>query len=228
MKQPAKLVLVGLALLSGGLAILVPYAWSRYDLRMAERAVHDQDLEAARDHFKRSLAKWPRNSHVVFLAARTVRRLDNCAEAERLLTDHERRQGETDEGRLEWLLLGVQQGDFDGHVQYLQSLVDAKHLDTPLIQEALAKGFMSVSRWSSMLPHLNGLLQREPTNARALLLRGKRWEAIHDPERALEDYECVVDLVPTCREGRLRLAQALQQLGRVREAVAHYELLRQR
>src|SRR5216683_529872 len=159
MKQPAKLVLVGLALLSGGLAILVPYARSRYDLRTAERAVHDQDLEAAGDHFKRSLAKWPGNSRVLFLAAQTARRLDNCAEAERLLTNYEQRHEETDEGRLEWLLLGVQQGDFDGHVQYLQSLLDANQPAAPLIQEALAKGFMSVSRWSSMLPYLNGLLK---------------------------------------------------------------------
>jgi tetratricopeptide (TPR) repeat protein len=227
MRRRAKLVVGALALLGVGLGILVPYAWSRYQLQAAEQSLHRHDLDTAQAYLERSLAKWSGNVRALFLAAQTARRLDDCGQAERRLTEYERRQGVTDESRLEWLLLGVQQGDLGGQVRYLQSLVDAEHPAAPLILEALAKGFLNVSRWSDMFPCLRLLLEREPTNAPALVLRGKRWDGLHYPEQALEDYERAVELVPACSGGRLRLAETLQRLGRVREAVAHFQCLRQ-
>jgi tetratricopeptide (TPR) repeat protein len=164
---------------------------------------------------------------MLFLAAQTARRLDDCARAERLLTDYERRQGVTEESKLEWLLLGLQQGDLAGQVRYLQSLVDAEHPAAPLILEALAKGFLNVSRGSEMLICVNRLLKSEPANAPALILRGQGWEGLHQPERALEDFERAVELMPSSREGRLHLAEALERVGRVREALANWEILRQ-
>src|SRR5262249_49165306 len=86
---------------------------------------------------------------------------------------------------------------------------------------------VNVARWSRMLTCLDLLLKREPTNSPALILRGKGWESGHSLERAVQDYGHAVELDPASHEGRLRLAETLQRLGRVREAVAHYELLRQ-
>jgi tetratricopeptide (TPR) repeat protein len=157
----------------------------------------------------------------------TARRLDNCAEAEARLLEYERRRGTTEEARLEWLLLGVQQGDLGGHVRELQSRVDAEHPASSLILEALAKGFMNVSRGSDMLTCLNRLLEREPQNRLALTLRGKAWDELHNPERALKDYQRAVDLDPASCEARLGLANTFQHLGHIREAIAHYEILRQ-
>ncbi|HLJ93551.1 MAG TPA: tetratricopeptide repeat protein [Gemmataceae bacterium] len=227
MKQRIGLALGCLVLLSVGTALLVPYAWSRSCLAIAEQALRRQDLESARQYLQRCLQIWPSSPRAHFLATQTARRLDSCAEAEHYLVDYERRYGETEESRLEWLLLGVQQGDLAGELSYLQSLVDAKHSSTPLILEAMAKGYLRVARWASMLVCLNGLLQSEPTNPRALLLRGKRSEGIHDLERAARDFEHVLELVPDCSEARLRLAETLHQQGRVREAVAHFEMLHQ-
>ena len=156
---------------------------------------------------------------------KTARRLDDCALAERLLTDYERRRGTTEEGKLEWLLLGLQQGDLAGQVRYLQSLVDAEHPAAPLILEALAKGFLNVSRGPDMLVCLNRLLKSQPINAPAPILRGKGWEGLHQTERAVDDYQRAVTLNPESREGRLRLAEALDHAGRVREATAHFECL---
>jgi tetratricopeptide (TPR) repeat protein len=144
------------------------------------------------------------------------------------LGEYEQRRGVTAEGRLEWLLLGVQQGDLGGQDSHLESLVHANDPATPLILEALAKGFMNVARWNRMISCLDMLLKRQPGNVPALILRGKGWEGLHNSERALEDYERAVDLDPESREGRLRLADTLQRLGQVRVALAHYELLRQR
>src|SRR5207248_3243068 len=173
--------------------------------RIAQGALRKYDLEAALRHLERSLDTWPRNTRALLLAAQTSRRLDNCADAERRLVEYERRRGVTAEGYLEWLLLGVQQGDFDGQIRYLESLVDAEHPAAPLILEALAKGSMSVSRSNAMLSYLSRLLDREPDNAMALLLRGKRWQSLHDPEGALGDYVRVLEFVPTSTVGWLRI-----------------------
>jgi tetratricopeptide (TPR) repeat protein len=227
MSGHAKRLLGGLALLGFAVGILAPYAWSRYHLRAAERALQQYDLIAARAHLRQSLAWLPGNARILFLQAQTARRLDDCAKAEKLLLDYQHRQGITEEGRLEWLLLGVQQGDLGGHVRELQSLVDAEHPAASLILEALAKGFMNVARGPEMLTCLNRLLQCEPLNTPALTLRGKGWEELHNPERAVQDYQRAVDVDPECYAARLGLANTLQQLGRVREASAHYEILRQ-
>jgi tetratricopeptide (TPR) repeat protein len=224
-------MLLGAVLFSGyALATLVLYIWSRYDLRNAQQAIQRYDLRAARTLLEASLSKSPLNARSLVLLAQTARRLDDYAEAERRLTDYERRFGPTPgakpDAQLEWLLLGVQQGDLGGHVGYLQGLVDAEHPASSLILEALAKGFLNVARGSDMLVCLNLLLKREPTNAQALLLRAKGWEGLHQPERALEDFERAVQLLPTSPEGHLGLAESLARQGRNREAMAHYEAVR--
>jgi tetratricopeptide (TPR) repeat protein len=226
MSGHAKRVLGGLALLGVALGILAPYAWSRYHLRAAEQALQRYDLRAAREQLRESLGWLPGNARILFLQAQTARRLDDCAEAEKRLLDYQHHRGTTEESRLEWVLLGVQQGDLGGHVRELQSVVDAEHPAAPLILEALAKGFLNVSRGSEMLICLNRLLEREPRNTPAWRLRGMAWEKLHNPERALQDYERVVELDPASDEGRLGLADTLQRLGRVREAIAQYEILR--
>jgi tetratricopeptide (TPR) repeat protein len=227
MRRGARLVLAGFVLFGVGLGLLAPYAWSQYQLQAAERALQRYDLDAARDHLQRCLWNWPGNSRCLFLAAQTARRLDDYAQAERLLTDYERCRGVTEEGKLEWLLLGLQQGDLAGQVRYLQGLVDAEHPAAPLILEALAKGFLNVSRGPDMLVCVNRLLKTEPTNVPALILRGEGWEGLHQTERAVEDYQRAVTLNPMSSEGRLHLAEAFDRAGRVREATAHFEFLRQ-
>ena len=227
MSGHAKRVLGGLALLGLALGVLALYIWSRYHLRAAEQALQSYHLRAARERLRQSLGWLPGNARILLLQAQTARRLDACAEAENRLLDYQRRQGTTEESRLEWLLLGVQQGDLGGHVRELQSLVDAEHPAASLILEALAKGFRNVSRGSEMLICLNRLLEREPRNTLALTLRGKGWEELRNPERALQDYERAVELDSASYPARLGLADTLQRLGRIREAIAHYEILRE-
>jgi tetratricopeptide (TPR) repeat protein len=228
MRRRATWAIGPILLLGVGVGILSPYACSRYHLRAAEQALHRYDLRAAHEHLEQSLASWPGNSRAICGAAQTARRLDDCALAERYLTDYEQRFGSTDEVRLEWLLLGAQQGDLAGQDSHLESLVLAHHPARPLILEALAKGYMNVARWNRMFSCLDMLLEREPTNTLALVLHGRGWEGLHNPERALEDYHRAVELDATYDEARLRLAETLQRLGRVREATAHYELVRHR
>src|SRR5438270_8142518 len=97
MTQRARLVLGGLILLSVGLSVLAPYALSCYRLNAAEEAIQRYDLEAARDQLALSWSGLSGNGRILLLRAQTARRLDDCALAERLLTDYERRHGATEE-----------------------------------------------------------------------------------------------------------------------------------
>ena len=87
MRQRRRMVLGALVLLGLGLALLAPYAWSRYDLRAAEQALKRHDLRAARAYLEQSLRKWPTNARTLLLMAQTARRLDDGADAERRLTE---------------------------------------------------------------------------------------------------------------------------------------------
>src|SRR5947199_372665 len=71
---------------------------------------------------------------------RPVRQADAYAEAERYLTDWERLSGSTEASKLEWMLLGAQQGDFAGQEDHLQLLVKENHPDSTAILLALARG----------------------------------------------------------------------------------------
>ena len=55
MRRRILVVLGGLLLLGLGLAVVIPYAQSRWQLRAAEQALQAQDLEAAQAHLQRSL-----------------------------------------------------------------------------------------------------------------------------------------------------------------------------
>lgn len=221
------LVLAGLALV--GLAGSFPalYVRSRQHFRAAEQALQRNELRLARHHFGRSLSLWARNARASLRAAQAARRQDAHAEAERLLTECERRHGATPATELEWLLLGVQQGDYAGHETFLQSAADQEHPDALLILEALAKGYMNTYRWSSMVGSLDRMLERQPGHLPALVLRGKGWEGLRRLDNARKDYERALALSPEAGEARLGLAEILTRLGYIRDALHHYEVLRQ-
>src|SRR5262249_3715764 len=88
-----------LAALGVGLAGRIWYARA---LPAAERARHQDDLP-----------RWP-HDEALLLAARVARLSDACADAERFITAFEETFGQTAASRLEWALLGAQQGDLAG------------------------------------------------------------------------------------------------------------------
>jgi tetratricopeptide (TPR) repeat protein len=223
----AGLLLGGLALLALATALGL-YFWSQLHLGAAEQALQGHDLATARRHLERSRKVWPWNERAQFLAARTARRLDDCATAERLLTAYEQSHGSDAETRLEWQLLGVQQGDLADSERELRLRVRDNSPDANLILEALTKGYLNTFQWSDAMACLDLLLERQPAHAPALVLRARALDALRWPERALEAYRKAVDLTPESVVARLGLADALNRLGHAREAIYHYEILRQR
>jgi Tfp pilus assembly protein PilF len=213
-------------LLALGLGFGGRYAWSQYQLGLAERSLKRYDLAGARRHLERSLG-YGRDPRAQFLAAQTARRLDACGDAERLLAEYELANGATEASKLEWVLLGVQQGDFAGHERPLMALVNQDRPDGPLILEALAKGYMNSLRWDQSVKCSSELLDREPGSVPALVLRGKGLDGMRHTEAALEDFQRAVDAAPDSAGARLSLAAVLYRIGHSREATYHYEVLHQ-
>src|SRR5262249_37829584 len=91
------------------------------ELAAAEKALRQDDPAAARVHLDLCLAHSPNLPKALLLAATAARRSGACADAERFLTAFEEATGPTPASRLEWALLGAQQGDFAGEEERLLS-----------------------------------------------------------------------------------------------------------
>ncbi len=213
------LALAGLA--AGGFFFL----WPALEIGAAEDALRRNDPAAARARLDRYLARHPNDAHALFLAAQAARRSDACADAERLLTAFEERAGPTDDGKREWNLLGVQQGDFAGQEERLRADAGRSTPDAAATLEALAKGYDVAYRWPEALAVLDRLLTLSPDHPVALTLRGTIRDRLRRPDDAETDLRRAVELVPDARDARLALAGLLARGGHTREAVRNYELV---
>lgn len=209
-----------------GLALWTASVSPTAELAAAEEALGRHDAHAARAHLDRLLAQRPHDPQARFLAAQAARRSDACADAERLLTDYEQQFGQTDASRLEWALLGVQQGDFGGEEAGLQAAVIRHHPNTPAIMEALAKGYHVAYRWPEALMTLDWLIKHDPGHLPALLLRGTILDRLRETDAAEDDFRRAVERARESAAAHGVLAGLLNRRGYTREAIYHYELAR--
>jgi tetratricopeptide (TPR) repeat protein len=209
------------ALLALGIAGRIWYARA---LPAAQRALHRHDLPAARTSLDRYLARWPRDE-ALLLAARVARLSDACADAEQLIAAFEEAFGPTDASRLEWALLGTQQGDYHAVEGRLRSFVASYHPDSSAILEALARGYLVAYQFPQALETLGRLIDRSPGHVRALLMRGTALERLRRMEAADEDCRRVAELAPQSAEVRRALGDLLNRLGHTEEAIAQYEVV---
>jgi tetratricopeptide (TPR) repeat protein len=202
--------------------------WAAQHLRRAQQALERLDFDQALEHLTLYLKVHPDDAEAMLLAGRTARRRGTPDEAGRYLYACERLQGVTQASALERALLDAQHGDLSGAEASLRSLVRGGGPDVPLILEALGQGYLRAFRLDDALPCLEELLRRRPDHHLALLWRGWVWKMRDQYEVAARDFQRAVDLRPQADQARLHLADALDRLGRIREAVAHYEYLRRR
>jgi tetratricopeptide (TPR) repeat protein len=224
--QRRRLALGTFALLAlAGLGVGVA-AWvvsPALELRAAETDLREENAPAALARLHRYLARWPDDPRALFLAAQAARRCDACSEAERLLTAFEMKSGPTNASRLEWVLLGAQQGDFAGEEDNLWSAVERNHREGPAILFALAKGYHVSYHRKGAMAALNRLLDRNPSHVLALLLRGTVLDSLRQLDGAEQDFRRAVDLAPESAKAHVALASLLNRRGHIREAICHYE-----
>ncbi|HEV3444981.1 MAG TPA: tetratricopeptide repeat protein [Gemmataceae bacterium] len=204
------------------------YLVGLHHFRAAQDAWDRQALEEAQAELEQCLRVWPWSYRGHLLAARTARRLHAGETALQCLAACERLEGSTNAVALESVLLEVQQGRMRRTEDMLHKLLADKSPEAPLILEALAEGYVKTFQSQKALEAVTELLQRQPANHAALSLRGTVYGFLRKDEDALHDFERAVELRPSADEFRSHLAFALLKLGRIREARAQYEWLRQR
>ncbi len=217
------LALLGLA--GVGLYLAGWNLWVYHHFHAAQRALAQGNLALARPHLVVCLAAWPSSAQVHSLAAQAARRGGAYDDAEQHLRECARLQGRTETVELEWALLRAQRGDLAPVEGYLLDCVRQDQEETPLILEALTKGYAQTYHLPRALQCVEQWLQRQPDNVQALFWRGLIRDRLYHFDLAMEDFRQVVDLDPEQDEARLHLAEGLIDAGQAQEALEHFQRL---
>jgi len=218
-------ILIGLV--AAGVVVALPYFRAWHHLRAARLSLDNHHNPQAIRHIRACLQFWPEDADVLLMAARAARRAQAYAEAERCLQKYQQARGFADAAALEQLLLSAER-----RVEQVASTcrrkVEEEDPDTPLILEALARGYLRRYRLREAHSCLDRWLKAQPDNPQALcMLGGLYLDYEHARYAALERYSRAVEVDDDHEEARLGLAITLLQLREFAEAAAHLERLLQ-
>jgi tetratricopeptide (TPR) repeat protein len=223
----AILSLVALIALAAGL--VVAHLWAGYHYRAAQRAFERYRLPEAREHLEHCLQVWPSKFEIHLLAARTARRLGDLEAAELHLGRCQEIRGvSAPEVELEQILIRAERGGMDTVMPYLRSLVEDEHPDTPLILEAMSRGYMRAFRYGDAYALVSLWQDRWPDDIEANLFLGYINEQIGSQEQAVASFRRVLELDSDLDEARLRLADLLINRAAAAEAEEHLEYVARR
>jgi tetratricopeptide (TPR) repeat protein len=187
--------------------------WAWHHFREASRLVERQQYAKAYEHYAESLKVWRWSASSHFHAARTARRGNLYLEAEQHLVESGRLQDSRSSTplplALERLLLQAQSGGIMEVEDVLWQFLKKDTPETPYILEAMARGYLRMLRQGNALRCVQLLLDREPDNVEALVIRGRIREDGGEPEEAIKDYGRALELNPERDEARLGLARVL-------------------
>jgi len=224
--------LAGLLLLAAiglGAGIAGLQVWARYHYQSAQRALERHQLKEARAHLESCLQVWPSSFDVHLLAAQTARRLDDYESAERHLARcQELRGGLPEEVVLEQSLIRAQRGGMDSVMPYLRSLMEQNHPSTPLIVDAMVRGYLRAYRFGEAGTLLTLWQKLRPDDVLAYLLMGYVREQIGPEDEAVRNYERVLELEPDSDDARLRVVDLLLDRSLPAQALEHAQHLAQR
>jgi tetratricopeptide (TPR) repeat protein len=212
------------ALLVLGLA--APQAWAWGNLLSARAAMAKYHPEQARRSLTACASVWGGRASVRLLASRAARQDgDLDAAAAELRACQRAAGGATDATAFEWALLEAAKGNVREVEEYLHKRATQSPDDGPLVWEALAEGYLRVYRTLDAMACVNHWLKRDPDNVRALELRAMTFVTGKGVVKGVEDYRRVLELDPSRRQTRSRLAAALVALGAYDEAATHLEVI---
>jgi tetratricopeptide (TPR) repeat protein len=218
-----------LALLIGAIlsAAAAPFFWAGYHAYAAKQAWNRYHSAEALEHFHACFHIWPwsRSSRLHLLAAQAARRQGDFDEARRLLDECQNTlHDDSPEAVVEWALLRAAMGDLDATASELRNAARQDLKLLPLVLEALAEGYLIMSRILDALRTTDAWLELEPNNPQAWFVRGKIHRQVGAVQAIAADYQRVLELDPQRTEARWWLAQALIAIGRYNEAYRELEI----
>ena len=221
-------VVVVLGLAAVGLKWVSPNLRFWYHLRAGRSELARYHNPQAIRHLQECLDFRSHDPGTLLLAARAARRARSYPECEQLLAKYQEARGLDEAVSLEQFLLAAERG-VDRAAQQCWSRVEKRDPDTPLILEALARGYLRQYRLGQAHLCLERWLELEPENAQAHYLEGLlQLDYAHARGPAEVSYRRAVELDPEHEEARLGLAVTLINDKNFAEAVEHLEYVRQR
>jgi predicted Zn-dependent protease len=202
------------------------HAQYRYHFQAARRALTAHDTDLARVHVHQCLALQDQPEGRL-LAAQAARLAGDYEAAEAHLRVCEATADVPVEVQRERALLQIQQGDFRGPIDYLQSTATSPEPPADVL-EAMAHGLEATLFFDQAAVCLQRLFEKDPEHPRAHVLAGDIFLRKRHAEPALHEFQTAVEQLPDAFRPRLRLAECLLELGQVRQAAAHLEALRDR
>jgi tetratricopeptide (TPR) repeat protein len=230
-RRPRRLLAVisFLVIIGAIVGLTSKYVKAAYHGRVGRQELERFHSAAAAAHFRDYLAVWPRDPTTLLLAARAARRIAAFDEAQRYLDARKNVSGTDDDDLiLEQVLLRAERGEMDQVQRFCQVLRNQDHPDTPLILEALSRGYLRMFRLGEAEKCVEEWLQRQPTNVQAFLTQGLLFDQSGRLTDAIDSYRRAVQLDPERDEARLRLAGLLVHLHQDAEAAPHLEYLQKR
>lgn len=222
-------IFVLLLFILSGVGMIVAYLWASYHLRAARSALERYHTSEAIPHLRAALFVWSRDPETLLLSARAARRTDAFDRADRYLDRYQEVRGTDDEALLlERVLVAAERGDVDSVSKYCQGLVKQDHPDTPLILEALSRGYLRMYRLHEAEFCIKEWFRHQPDNTQALLIQAQLYDLQGRQSEAIASYRSALMIDSQMDEARLRLCVGLMQLGSVAEALPQLEYIHRR
>jgi tetratricopeptide (TPR) repeat protein len=225
--------LLGLVLLTalGGAAGL--YVYARQQWQEAQSALKENRLEEADHRLQFCLSTWPHwlpppwnLADVHRTAARCCRLSGKITAAEAHLNKCIKLEKHASEAtQLEFLLLRVQSGEEEEAIDALMTLVEARHAESQLILETIARSYMHRFRFGPAYACLNFWIDIAPDQAKPYRWRGWVMERMNNNKRAMADYLRALALEPQLTDVSLHVGEMLLDDNKPIEALAYLEPL---
>jgi tetratricopeptide (TPR) repeat protein len=168
---------------------------------------------------------WPEDPDFLLAAARSARRALSYSEAEALLEKYRQKRGLDEAVTLEELLLSAE-CRVDQVAGPCWRRIEQNQPETPLILEALTRGYLRQYRLVEARQCLERWLQLQPNNAQPLCFEGLfHLDYEYAGSAAETSYRRAVELDPEHEEARLGLSVALLDRRKYAEAAENLKLL---
>ena len=221
------LLLVLVVSIAAAVAVARPHLRAWYHLRAARAELKRYHNAQAIPHLRVCRDIWPNDPDVLLLAARAARRARVYGDSERLLGMYRKLRGHDDAHAFEQLLLTAE-CRVDEAADFCWSQVEAGHADSPLILEALTRGYLGQYRLRQAQRCLERWKRLQPDNPQLYSLEGLfQLDYLHAISTAADCYGRALELDPDHEEARLGLAVALLMGKSFARAAEHFERLRQ-